>query len=147
MRLNSKLYITNCINTAVQVEDKLVLETTADWLTAPSHLILPFNGRDFEIAIDPTTLSPGLHYAEVRAFDSTALWRGPLARIPVTICKPHIVGADPAMASGTCAPLPPIAALLSGRKRAGNRVGSKGGIIVHGLKYKDYSGRITVEGL
>lgn len=38
------------------VEDKLVLETTAPWLDAPSTLLLPHNGRTFEIKVIITYL-------------------------------------------------------------------------------------------
>ena len=38
--------------------------------------------------MDPTLLPEGLSYAEVQALDSTAQWRGPLFRVPVTVIKP-----------------------------------------------------------
>ncbi|GER46667.1 tripeptidyl-peptidase [Striga asiatica] len=62
---------------------------------APEYLLLTYNGREFNIIVDPTTLSDGLHYFEVYALDCKAPWRGPLFRIPVTITKPHSVKNRP----------------------------------------------------
>jgi hypothetical protein len=38
--------------------------------------------------VDCGSLPEGLHFAEIAALDSTAPWRGPLFRIPVTVIKP-----------------------------------------------------------
>lgn len=53
----------------------------------------------FRIVVDPTDLEVGLHYAEVVGIDSAAPWRGPLFRIPVTICKPLQLKTQPPKAS------------------------------------------------
>lgn len=53
----------------------------------------------FSIVVDPTDLEVGLHYAEVVGIDSEAPWRGPLFRIPVTICKPLELKSQPLIAS------------------------------------------------
>ncbi|CAK9160937.1 unnamed protein product [Ilex paraguariensis] len=58
---------------------------------APGYLLLTHNGRSFNIVVDPTNLSDGLHYYEVYGIDCKAPWRGPLFRIPVTITKPKAV--------------------------------------------------------
>ena len=78
----------------LSIEDRLVLRSTAPWLSCPERLLLPHGGRDFDVLVDAMDLDEGLHYAEVQAFDSTAEWRGPLARLPVTLCKPHVLGPD-----------------------------------------------------
>lgn len=39
------------------VEDKLTLSTTAEWLSAPKVLLLPFNGRTFEIKVEDSLQS------------------------------------------------------------------------------------------
>ncbi len=64
----------------LQVYDEVVVECTAPWLEAPHALILPHNGRNFEVQVNPTGLAEGLHYAEVQAFDHKARNRGPLFR-------------------------------------------------------------------
>lgn len=71
------------------VEDHLVLTCTAPWVSAPALLLLHHNGRSFEVKVDTSRLSPGLHYAEVQAVCPAAAWRGPLFRIPVTVIKPQ----------------------------------------------------------
>lgn len=52
--------------------------------------------------VDCSSLPEGLHFAEISAVDSTAPWRGPLFRVPVTIIKPASVGStDAPSSSGT----------------------------------------------
>lgn len=95
----------------LQVEDSLELRVTggATWLDAPSELLLPHNGRTFDVRVDATGLAPGVHYAEVQGWDATAEWRGPLFRVPCTICKPHVLpcGDDGTYAPSQCVPVAP----------------------------------------
>lgn len=70
------------------VEERLALRTTAPWVTAPASLLLPHNGRQVDVHVDTAELEEGVHYAEVEAWDMAAEWRGPLARVPVTVCVP-----------------------------------------------------------
>lgn len=81
----------------LEVEHKLLLKCKAPWVKAPSVLLLHHNGRGFELEVNPTGLSEGLHYTELQAFDATAEWRGPLFRVPITVIKP----LDPASAPGS----------------------------------------------
>ncbi|ONK71943.1 uncharacterized protein A4U43_C04F14000 [Asparagus officinalis] len=62
---------------------------------APEYLLLTNNGRSFNIVVDPTHLSSGLHYHEVHGIDFKAPWRGPLFRVPITILKPTIPTGQP----------------------------------------------------
>ncbi|GAV79300.1 Peptidase_S8 domain-containing protein/TPPII domain-containing protein [Cephalotus follicularis] len=66
---------------------------------APDYVLLTHNGRSFNIVVDPTTLSDGLHYYELYGVDCKAPWRGPLFRIPVTITKPMAVMTRPPIIS------------------------------------------------
>ncbi|KAI9384993.1 hypothetical protein POPTR_012G142200v4 [Populus trichocarpa] len=66
---------------------------------APEYLLLTNNGRSFNIVVDPTKLSDGLHYYEVYGVDCRAPWRGPIFRIPVTITKPMEVKNQPPVVS------------------------------------------------
>lgn len=47
-------------------------------------------GRNFNIRVDPTGLSAGLHCAEIRAYDTATPGRV-VFTIPVTVCKPETV--------------------------------------------------------
>ena len=80
------------------------------WLSTPDSLLLPANGRQFDIRIDTASLAPGVYYDEVQAWDAAAEWRGPLARVPVTVCKPHVlpVGPDGTYTPSQCAQRPHV---------------------------------------
>lgn len=41
----------------------------------------------FELRVDPSSLPPGLHYAEVHGLLPDQEWRGPLFRVPITLIK------------------------------------------------------------
>ncbi|XP_075649197.1 tripeptidyl-peptidase 2 isoform X1 [Castanea sativa] len=74
---------------------------------APEYLLLTHNGRSFNIIVDPTNLSDGLHYFELSGVDCKAPWRGPLFRIPVTITKPMAVVSRPPVVSFSRMPFQP----------------------------------------
>ncbi|CAI8593694.1 unnamed protein product [Vicia faba] len=57
----------------------------------PDYLLLTHNGRNFNVVVDPSNLSDGLHYYEVYGIDCKAPWRGPIFRIPITITKAKAV--------------------------------------------------------
>uniref|UniRef100_A0A2P2LLV1 Tripeptidyl-peptidase 2 isoform X2 n=1 Tax=Rhizophora mucronata TaxID=61149 RepID=A0A2P2LLV1_RHIMU len=65
----------------------------------PEYLLLTHNGRSFNIVVDPTKLSHGLHYFEVCGIDCKAPWRGAVFRIPITITKPMSVNNRPPIVS------------------------------------------------
>lgn len=87
------------------VEEKLSLESTKPWVTCPEGLLMTYNGRSFEIGVDPTALSPGVHYAEVRGVDMKSPWRGPLFRVPITVCIPTEVSRTIFMLSRVLGPI------------------------------------------
>ncbi|KAJ4838420.1 tripeptidyl-peptidase II Tpp2 [Turnera subulata] len=66
---------------------------------APEYLLLTHNGRNFNIVVDPTKLTDGLHYYEVYGIDCKAPWRGPIFTVPITITKPMTVKSRPPVVS------------------------------------------------
>jgi tripeptidyl-peptidase II len=83
----------------VDFQLRAVLSTTARWIQAPDRTLIMHGGRGFDIRVDPTGLSPGLHTAEVWGRDQNAADSagGPLFRFPVTVVVPE-PAAEPAVA-------------------------------------------------
>lgn len=81
--------------TRLEIDLKLAVKSTAPWVKSPAHLMLHHNGRTFEVEVDPTALPEGVHYAEVQGYDSSAEWRGPLFRVPITVVRPLQLTARP----------------------------------------------------
>jgi len=78
----------------VAFELRLLLKTTAKWVEVGQHAVLTHGGVRFDVAVDPTELSAGVHSAEVQGFDSADTSRGPLFRIPVTVLRPRRLGTN-----------------------------------------------------
>ncbi|KAL8148295.1 hypothetical protein AgCh_005606 [Apium graveolens] len=92
----------------VPFEECIEIHSTGEAVVkAPGFLLLTHNGRTFNIVVDPTNLSDGLHYYELYGVDCNAPWRGPLFRIPVTITKPTSVRSRPPLISYTGMPFVP----------------------------------------
>ncbi|KAJ7534838.1 hypothetical protein O6H91_12G006200 [Diphasiastrum complanatum] len=84
----------------VPFEEHVQLETIgATWVKCPKYLLLTYNGRTFNIMVDPTELKPGVHFTEVVGLDCDAPWRGPLFRVPITVTKPLEISVRPPLAS------------------------------------------------
>jgi tripeptidyl-peptidase-2 len=83
------------VGSKVEVDLKLHLKSTAEWLVGPSSLLLHHNGRQFEMDVNCERLDYGLHYAEIQAFCSSTPGAGKLFSIPVTVIKPRILGEGP----------------------------------------------------
>uniref|UniRef100_A0A6B2KWT8 Tripeptidyl-peptidase 2 n=1 Tax=Arcella intermedia TaxID=1963864 RepID=A0A6B2KWT8_9EUKA len=72
----------------LKIEKRLLIKPTQRWISAPEYLFLPFEERQFKIAVDPTSLPEGAHYGEVLLIDSSLPESGPIARLSVTVIKP-----------------------------------------------------------
>jgi len=79
----------------VDFEMRVRLECDARWVSVAEHLLLMHGGRSFEVRIDPTRLSPGLHTTEIRGYDAAAPERGTLFRIPVTVLQAQTLEDGP----------------------------------------------------
>ncbi|MBW3543017.1 MAG: tripeptidyl peptidase II, partial [Planctomycetes bacterium] len=80
----------------VDLELRVALKSTAEWVETGQHLLLVHGGRRFGIRVDPTGLPPGAHFAEVQGLDANAPERGPLFRVPITV-----IGTEPATMAGS----------------------------------------------
>ncbi|XP_042510355.1 tripeptidyl-peptidase 2 [Macadamia integrifolia] len=84
----------------VPFEECIQLHTSENAVVrAPEYLLLTHNGRSFNVVVDPTKLSDGLHYYELYGTDCKAPWRGPLFRVPITITKPMVIKHSPPLTS------------------------------------------------
>ena len=79
----------------LEIDLKMKISCTADWVKIPELLLLHHNGRSFEVEIDPTGLPEGLHYAEIQGFEIGSEWRGPLFRVPITVIRPLMLVSQP----------------------------------------------------
>ena len=66
---------------------RLHLESTAEWVRCGEQMTLTSNGDTMSVLVDPTALDPGVHFAEILGFDADDHDRGPLFRVPVTVCQ------------------------------------------------------------
>ncbi|XP_013068571.2 tripeptidyl-peptidase 2-like isoform X1 [Biomphalaria glabrata] len=64
------------------------LTCTQSWVQFPTSFLLMNASRTFTVKVDPRGLAEGIHYAEIRAFESENIERGPLIRIPITVVVP-----------------------------------------------------------
>lgn len=67
---------------------RLQLSATVPWVSVGSHAILAESGRTISFEVDPRGLEPGVHTAEILAYDEAQPNRGPLARFPITVLMP-----------------------------------------------------------
>ncbi|MGQ0721773.1 MAG: S8 family serine peptidase [Candidatus Eiseniibacteriota bacterium] len=80
----------------ISFERHLRLESSAPWVDAPGMFVVVPGTRSFKIKVDPRSLPPGVHFAEVRGTDTGDPGRGPLFRVPVTVIRSEKVpDADP----------------------------------------------------
>ncbi|KAJ1920422.1 hypothetical protein IWQ60_007009 [Tieghemiomyces parasiticus] len=72
-------------------EKRVTVVTSAAYVRAPDFVYLNSAGTTFNIVVDPTALTAGrFYFTEVLGYDAAKVDRGPLFRIPVTICKPEL---------------------------------------------------------
>lgn len=74
---------------AYALQLKAALLTSAPWIVAPEFLHFGGNGRSFEIHVDPTKLTTGLHSGSVKGYDSEKPGHL-LFEVPVVVTKPEV---------------------------------------------------------
>lgn len=78
----------------VSVESKIAfslhiaLVTKDSFVQAPKYLELQNQIRSFSIKIDPTHLTPGVHYTSIEGYDTSCPEKGALFSIPITVIQP-----------------------------------------------------------
>ncbi|MDG2128560.1 MAG: S8 family serine peptidase [Fuerstiella sp.] len=82
------------------VQSRLRLQSTQDWVEHGQFSVMTSDEIRFSIQIDPTNLAPGVHFAEINAFEVQTHSSGPLFRIPITVIRPEILGDGQLHVSG-----------------------------------------------
>lgn len=72
----------------------IALCSTQPWVTCPAHLEMMNMSRSFYVKVDPVGLAPGVHYAEIQAFDTKSPQRGFIFSVPITVIKPEMVSEE-----------------------------------------------------
>lgn len=68
----------------IKFNQELLLVCDDSWVQGPKYLSLPYSARVFPIKVDPTSLSVGVHYSSIRAYDSNSIESGVVFEIPIT---------------------------------------------------------------
>ena len=80
-------------------EIDLELVADASWIVTPARLVLTSGmdrgGQSFAVRLDLAGLTPGAHFARVKAIDASDHARGPLFSLPVTVIVPHAMAPQP----------------------------------------------------
>ncbi len=71
----------------IDFEQKIVLESTAEWVESGSSVLLTHGGATFSVRVDPTGLEPGVHSAQVVGYAADHQDRGPLFRVPIVVTR------------------------------------------------------------
>lgn len=72
----------------IKFEMHVSLNSTEPWVTAPEHIFLMNQARDFKVEVDPSNLEPGVHTAKVNGYDSIKPERKVMFSVPITVVKP-----------------------------------------------------------
>ncbi len=75
----------------LEIEYHLALESTADWVQVGPTLLLVGGTQSFAIRVEPNQLEPGVHFAEIQAYEVGKKNAGPLFTVPVSVLKPHVL--------------------------------------------------------
>jgi len=126
---------------------RIELTCTAKWVQLPGHVLLPAQGRSVDLNVDPTSLPPGLHFAEVEGFDSLHPDRGPLFRLPITVLKPSPpAAAAAAAADGGGSSGDPSKYRFPSLAMAPGRIARRFLVVPNGATWADFTVRTGAEG-
>ncbi len=71
----------------IDFQIRLVLESSHEWVRCGKQLLLTSGAEFLPIQIDPQGLPPGVHVAQIQAYDATHTERGAVFRIPITVIR------------------------------------------------------------
>ena len=71
----------------IDFQIRLVLESSHEWVRCGKQLLLTSAAEFLPIQIDPQGLPPGVHAAQILAYDATHTERGAIFRIPITVSR------------------------------------------------------------
>ncbi|XP_050554700.1 tripeptidyl-peptidase 2 isoform X2 [Spodoptera frugiperda] len=77
---------------------RLALSCDAAWLSCPQYLDMMNAARPWTVRVDTTGLQPGPHFTSIVAYDVSAVSKGPVFRVPVSVFQPEplpLTGAAP----------------------------------------------------
>ncbi|KAJ3325149.1 tripeptidyl-peptidase II Tpp2 [Boothiomyces sp. JEL0866] len=77
------------------MELQIALEASDDWISCPEYAVINNAGKDFNVRVDPTNLSPGFHFGTIIGYDANNKSVGGLFKVPVTVCKPDTPTISP----------------------------------------------------
>lgn len=69
---------------------RLTLIPSETWVQCGSFLDLHYQSRTISVSVDPTGLTPGVHTASIKAYDTSCIEKGILFEIPVTVIQPEV---------------------------------------------------------
>lgn len=72
----------------INFQMSLCLTSDVSWVLVPKYLELMYMARNFNIKVDPSGLSPGVHTTTVRAYDVKNTAKGPVFTFEVTVVRP-----------------------------------------------------------
>ncbi|XP_022822336.1 tripeptidyl-peptidase 2 isoform X2 [Spodoptera litura] len=82
---------------------RLALSCDAAWLSCPQYLDMMNAARPWTVRVDTTGLKPGPHFTSIVAYDVSAVSKGAVFRVPVSVFQPEPLSlasaAPPALAA------------------------------------------------
>jgi tripeptidyl-peptidase-2 len=69
---------------------RLTLVPSETWVQCGAFLDLCYQSRTIVVSVDPTGLTPGVHSATIKAYDTKTIDKGILFEIPITVVQPEV---------------------------------------------------------
>jgi tripeptidyl-peptidase-2 len=76
----------------VNLELRVQMKASHEWISCPEYSVIDSTGREMNFRVDPSNLTPGFHFGTIKAYDVSNPNLGPIFTVPVTVCKPDLIG-------------------------------------------------------